>query len=342
MNPAPSLANTTPRFVTNFKVTGTKSYRLAASKFLGEFGGNSQQTPPILLKLLKARPGHSFVQPDQSGAEALIVAHLAPPGNYRKLFAYKVKPHTFLALHLFYEQYPQWFEGTPGAAAFVNDKDPEKFTSIAGWPEVNRRIADTYAPYYIGKRTAHARSYKMGWKTFQDAVLRDSEGAMVLSAKDAKRFLGMFDELFPEIIQWQNEVIFNARRDRELCNLFGYPRRFEQTFNHSYEREIVSWIPQSTVGCLTTEAILLLDEFIKKEKKPWNILNQKHDSLLLEVPDADIAEAARRSVEAIRSFELTGRDGVKFRMKSEVQVGKNWGKYHEKYNPEGMKEYKLT
>jgi hypothetical protein len=295
-----------------------------------------------LLRLLRARPGHSFVQPDQSGAEALIVANLAPPGNYRNLFKYKVKPHTFLALHLFHEQYPQWFQGTAPAANFVAEKDPEKFTTYDGWGDINSRIGNTYAPYYIGKRTAHARSYKMGWKTFQDAVLRDSEGAMVLSAKDAKRFLSMFDELFPEIILWQNEVIFIARKDRGLYNLFGYPRRFEQTFNASYEREIVSWIPQSTVGCLTTEAILILDQYIRERRKPWNILNNKHDSLLLEVPDADIAESAARSVDAIRSFELTGRDGVTFRMKSEVQVGKTWGKYHEKYNPDGMKDYKLT
>jgi hypothetical protein len=328
----------TPRFVTTFKVAGTKSYRLAASKFMDDFGGNAQNPAECVLRLLRARAGHSFVQPDQSGAEALIVAMLAPPGNYRRLFEYKVKPHTFLALHLFYDTQPQWFHDIEPAREYVSNTDPAIFTKLPGWKTLNSRIQHTYIPYYVGKRTAHARSYKMGWRTFQTSVLKDSEGRVALSAADAKRFLEMFDMLFPEIIQWQNEVIFTARRDRELVNLFGYPRRFEQIFHAGYEREIVSWIPQSTVGCLTTEAILALDA----EMPPtWNILNNKHDSLLLEVPDADVDAAARMSSDKIKSFELTGRDGIMFRMKSSVQVGKNWAKHDEKNNPAGMKDYDL-
>lgn len=327
-----------PRAVTTFKPAGTKSYRLAAAKFMGDFGMNLQNPAECVLRLLRARPGHKLVQPDQSGAEALIVASLAPPGRYRQLFACKVKPHTFLALHLFADQNPQWFANCAPAADFLAAREPADLVKLAGWSDVNKRVQNTYIPYYIGKRTAHARSYKMGWKTFQDSVLKDSEGKLVLTPAECKRFLSMFDELFPEIGQWQNEVIFMARRDRQLANLFGYPRRFERIFTASYEREIISWIPQSTVGCLTTNAILDLDAMIKREGLRWNILNNKHDSLLLEVPDADVARAVNDSAGAIMAFELTGRDGIKFRMKSSVQVGDNWAKYNEKYNPGGMRD----
>lgn len=332
-----------PRFVTTFKPAGTKSYRLSATKFLGRYGGNGQNPAPCVLRLLQARAGHKLVQPDQSGAEALIVANLAPAGRYRQLFEFKIKPHTFLALHLFakdplYEE--AWFKDTAPAEAFLQADSPEKLASIPDWPVVRDRIQDTYIPYYIGKRTAHARSYKMGWKTFQRSVLRDSEGRVALTAAQAKEFLETFDLLFPEIQVWQDEVIFLAHRERQLENLFGYPRRFERTFTSGYDREIVSWIPQSTVGCLTTEAIFKIEDYIDAHKKRWNLLNQKHDSLLLEVPDADVLEAAKISVEAIKSFELVGRDGVKFRMKSAVQIGDNWGKYG-KDNPGGMKEIQL-
>lgn len=331
----------TPRFCTSFKVAGTKSYRLAASKLLGKYGGNAQNPPPCVKRQLRARRGRKFVQPDQSGAEALLVANLAPPGRYRSLFAHNVKPHTFLALHLFADQYPEWFVDAAPYNHFLDAKEPSDLVKLPGWKLVDDRIKSTHDPYYIGKRTAHARSYKMGWVTFQRSVLKDSEGKLVLSAADAKRFLSGFDHLFPEISVWQDETVFLARKNRVLYNLFNYPREFHRIFTPSYEREIISWIPQSTVGCLSTEAILVLEKYIADNSLPWTLLNQKHDSILYEVPDADVEHAARRSVEAISSFELTGRDGVKFRMKSEVQVGSNWDEYHPTYNPEGMRKFKV-
>jgi hypothetical protein len=41
---------------------------------------------------------------------------------------------------------------------------------------------------------------------------------------------------------------------------------------------------------------------------------------------------------------LVGRDGATFTMKSEVQIGRNWGKFDKKHpekNPGGMKDFKL-
>ncbi len=331
-----------PRFVTTFKVAGPKSYRLAAAKFMGEYGGNAQNPAECVLRLLTARAGCRFVQPDQSGAEALIVANLAPSGRYRSLFAASIKPHTFLALHLFYHTHPEWFVDCLPAKVYIDEKDPIKLAALPHWKTVNYRITQTAVPYYIGKRTAHARSYKMGWKTFQNSVLKDSEGALALTAAQCKTFLAMFDYLFPEIATWQNEVIFTYRADRELFNLFGYPRRFERTFSHGYDREAISWIPQSTVGCLSTEAILLVEDYIFTHKKAWNLLNQKHDSILYEVPFEDVDECARVSRDAIRSFELTGRDGIKFRMKSEVKVGENWANFDKETNVKGMKDYDFS
>lgn len=333
----------TPRFVTTFKPAGTRSFRLAASQFMGEYGGNAQNPPPCVSRILTARPGYRFVQPDQSGAEALIVAMLAKPGRYRALFENGVKPHTFLALHLFAAYHSEWFIGLESATRYLAALEPADLVKIPGWSTLKTRIEKAPPPnhpYYIGKRTAHARSYKMGWITFQKSVLRDTEGGLALPAADCKRFLTGFDRLFPEIIELQNEIIELAKTTRELVNLFGFPRRFERTFTHGYEREIISWIFQSTVGCLTTEAILKIeDDVIIPERRAWNVLNNKHDSLLLEVPEADVPEAARISRDVIAGFELTGRDGVKFRMKSEVKVGTNWADWDEKLNPAGMKTF---
>ena len=327
----------TPRFVSQFKVAGTRSFRLSSTKLL-DWGSNGQNVNDCVLQILTSRKGHKFVQADQSGAEALVVANLAPRGRYIELFRNGIKPHTYLALHLFADSRPEWFTDISPKEMFLAAKEPAALRATAGWPVLKHRVETSGEPYDLGKRTIHAKSYKMGWHTFQENVLKMSGGKLVLSVAQAKKFLAMVDELFPELAAWQDEVIFIARRDRELRNLFGYPRRFERIFTQSYEREIISWIPQSTVGCLSTEAMLALEPHA--ESRGWTLLNQKHDSLLYEVPDADVAEAAILLPKTIASFELTGRGGEKFRMKSSVAVGENWGKWDANENPTGMKELK--
>ena len=323
--------NDNPRFVTSFRVAGTKSFRLAAGMLFGEFGGNAQNPCKPLLGCLIARPGYSFVQPDQAGAEALIVAHLTRPGTYRSLFANNIKPHTFLALHIFGDRKPQWFLDLPSTQEqFLAAKDPAALVALPGWPELNKRImasdTDVDRCYYVGKRTAHARSYKMGARTFQEALLKDTQGTMVLSYRHSQAFLGMFDSLFPEIIEWQQEVVLLAKAGGELRNLLGFPRKCHQIFTDGYERELISWIPQSTVGCISHEGVMKLRR--DKLNKPrtygqWHLVNQKHDSLLLEVPDADVPDAKQYAVQ-LMAVDLVGRDGVQFKMKSDVQVGKIW------------------
>ncbi len=240
-------ANLVPRFVTLFRPAGTRSYRLAAGKFF-EWGGNGQNPCKPLLRCLGARRGCSFVQPDQAGAEALVVANLTRPGAYRALFKVGIKPHTFLALHIFGPSKPHWFNGLPCTATqYLETTDPLALSQLPGWWTLNQRIVDSDTtepdrPYYSGKRTAHARSYKMGWKTFQLALLKDSHGTMVLTKPTAEKFLHTFDRLFPEIGEWQFEVIAMAKACGELRNLFGFPRHCGRIFTASYERELISWI----------------------------------------------------------------------------------------------------
>lgn len=331
--------NEFPRFSGMFRLAGTKSFRLASGKIFDEFGSNCQNPPKAQLATLEARPGNVLVQADQSGAEALIVAMLAPPGRYRELFAAGIKPHSFLALHIFGRSKPHWFAGLETSAqTFLQEQSPVALAKLPGWKTLAKRIADSDSepdrPYYTGKRTAHARSYKMGWHTFQQAVLKDTGGLLILKRKDAEYFLSMFDTLFPEIAQWQEEVIATSKVSHVLHNLFGFPRQCEGLFNAGYERELISWIPQSTVGCITHEGVRAFTRHVRDTNKPWHLLNNKHDSYLTEVPAADGMEAAT-FMQSSLAVTLKGRDGIEFTMKSEVQIGRNWANKSDK-NPEGM------
>ena len=311
------------RFITNYKPAGTKSFRLASSQ-LFDFGGNAQNPGDEMLEMLVADEGKTLVQSDQSGAEALVVAYLAERGNYRKLFEVGIKPHTFMAMHLFPDRWP-----------FERSKDyyltcpVEELSATPNWKAINKAIKDSDKqsgrPYYIGKKTCHGKSYDMKWRTFQLAVLKDSSGELALSPTESKFYLDMFDKLCPEIISWQLEVKSNVKIYRELVNLFGYPRQFHKLITDAYLREALSWIPQSTVGTITNIACTAVQDHIESNNLAWDLLSNKHDSLCTQVPigqEALCKEIQERSLAA----KLIGRDGIEFIMKSETKTGRCWGK----------------
>lgn len=333
--------NAVPRFTGAYRLAGTKSFRLGSGKLFGEFGSNTQNSAKQLLPCLVARPGFKFVQADQSGAEALIVANLAKPARYRELFDAGIKPHTFVALQIFGRRKPAWF-GDKDPEVFINTLSPTSLARLDGWGGVSKTIAasdgEPDKPYYCGKRTVHARSYRMRWRTFQLAILKDTGGTLVLTPAQAKAFLETFDKLFPEIAEWQLEVVTEARVKGVIHNLLGFPRRCNQIFNDAYERDIISWKPQSTVGCITHEGVIKIDNLRREKNLRWHLVSNKHDSMMWEVPAAEAEDCAVESQKAL-AVKLVGRDGVEFTMKSEVQIGENWAGWHAEKNPNGMKRF---
>jgi len=317
------------RYLTQLKPAGTNSYRLSASQ-LFDFGGNAQNNSKGTMDIFEAPEGWSFAQRDQSGAESLAVAYSCRPGRYRNLFVHGVKPHTYVALHLFLDK----FRGNHPRSRYWL-QDPKVLRTFEEWSHLNKVIKDSPFEYDIGKKTGHASNYKMGPNTFREFTLKESEGSLILDMAQAQYYLGTYKELFPEIIEWQNEIEARVKRDRRLVNLLGFPRRFERMFTDSYIREIISWIPQSTVGCITHNAVEQTCAHIIKHKLPWRLVSNKHDSYALLVPDNHIPEV-REVMKRHINITLRGVD-AEFTMASDFQVGKNFKKFS-KTNPQGMLE----
>lgn len=326
------------RASTCYVPTGTRSFRLAARQWFVEYGVQLQNPGKEIITIYCAPPGRVIVQADQAGAEALVVAYEALPGTYRELFINGIKPHTFLALHIFHAQRADWFAGIEPVAFWLT-KSPAELRASSNWPVLDKRIKYSDMEYAIGKRTAHAKSYRMGWKTYQLSNLKHSGGTLVLNREQCIAFLGMFERLFPEIIEWQSEVEFLVKSRRILYNKFGFPRAFERILTDSYIREAISFIPQSTVGCLTHQAFINVQNHIERCNRPWDLVSNKHDSLAVECPESDAAECGRILLAELCQ-EFTGRDGVKYRMGAEAAVGRNWGK-RSADNPLGMEGMKL-
>ena len=185
--------------------------------------------------------------------------------------------------------------------------------------------------------TAHAASYDMRWKTFQINVLEKSQGTIRLTVAEAKFYLEMFGTLFPEVIRWQEKIKNKLMADRTLVNLFGYSRTFYNRWNDSLVREGYSWIPQSTIGLITSMAIYEFDEYVEAHNlQEWDVLNDKHDSMLIQVPAKD-EEAASALLTQCMSRSLTSTTGIPYRMEVEISRGLNWDKYHPTKNPNGLR-----
>lgn len=311
------------RYGTAFDIAGTKSFRLSSRQQFGEIGGNLQNIPEDLRAFLVPRKGYKLVQVDQSGAEALIVAYLCRKGNYRSLFDLGIKPHTYMALNMFVED----FKGSHPAERYLY-KTPQELITYPEWPALNKFISKdpkNTTKYQLGKKVAHAKAYNTGPHTFRKTVLQDTAGAINLTFAQAKHFLGTHERLFPEIMEWQAQTIQTTSEKHVLYNLFGYPRTFHGRWNAEVEREALSYIPQSTVGTLTSIVFTELWAYICANKLDWMPLVNVHDAVVTECPPSQVQDCAY-VINKLFARPLTAPSGEVFHMKSEAMAGDSWCK----------------
>jgi hypothetical protein len=324
----------TPRNTCSWGLGITKTYRNNSKKLFGKYGTNLQNPSENICGIYYADKGKVLVQRDQSGAEALIVAMLCrKSGNYRKLFDNNIKPHSYIALQLFKHR---WFKEGFDIALPCCKIDIDKLPKVPGINDLLKAIKNNTTRYFLGKKTVHASTYDMGTNTFIRSALQESGGTVVLSPSEGDHFLGMFHEIFPEIKEdFQAEVIYKLKRDKKLRNLFGYPKEHYGPFLDAHLKSYYSYIPQSTVGCLTNIAMKKFYDIVRATNRDWDLLNNKHDSFLVQCPENESNECNSVMKDCINMKLITPK-GEEFSMKSEGQIGLCWGKYDPIKNPDGL------
>jgi hypothetical protein len=311
------------RFVYSINAAGTKSYRTSSRKLFGTMGGNAQNVPETVRKYLVADPGYEIGQVDQGGAEALIVAYLCEPGIYRELFQYGIKPHTYLALNIFTDK----FRGQHSRDRYQFQR-PGELVQLPEWKALNKSIskdASNETEYALGKMTAHAKAYDMKAPTFRLNVLQKSSGRICLTLAEAKHFLDTYDRLFPEVLSWQAETEQTVQSTRRLYNLFGYPREFTGRLTNDLLREALSFVPQSTVGCLTSIAVTELQQALEQHNWQCDILANVHDAIVTQHAP-EIRQPVLSTIQKSFGRPLTTPRGETFHMKSSAMYGPTWAK----------------
>lgn len=358
--PRPHTKLDLPRDTGQMIIAGPKSFRRAERKVLSgkskknpfiNFGGNRQNIEKKMRILYEADKGYKIINRDQYGADALIVAHLCKPGRYRELFENGVKPHLYLALQFF----PDAWRPTFGDKVDEAIKTPiPNLQQLDFWKPLSKLIksSDDWAPkkrfYYFGKKTGHSGNYGMAEDTLVDNILKETEGEIVLETSEARRWLNTYHcRLFPEIQRdFQFGVMMGAKRNGELRNLFNWPYKFTgknvDKLSPKDLNELYSWIPQSTVACITLMAYVEMQEYIEDNDKDWHILQETHDSITMEAPEAEAEECAIKLGEFMQREMVSPVDGKHFRMKSECQIGYNWSPFDKDTNTLGLQEVSLN
>src|SRR6266576_2124629 len=187
---------------TQYVITGSKFFRLSSRAILNTFGTNLQNLEESTRKLYWADEGKIFNQRDQSGAEALIVAYLCRHGLFRDLFINDIKPHVFVALHLFKDV---WSEKIKYEGLDLKCDISELCTTPINllrenpwWKRIDKLIksSDGWEPsqryYYIAKQVCHSSNYGIRAGMFCLNTLEKSRGKIALKKKDAEYFLDMY------------------------------------------------------------------------------------------------------------------------------------------------------
>lgn len=292
-----------------------------------------------------------FLQCDQAGAEALIVAYLCRAGKFRDLFLNGIKPHVYIGLafpHHWEEQHPYIHE--------IRKLPIKDIKNHPNWSALKDAIAgsDNNPPatryYYHYKQTCHSANYGIKENTFQMNMLEKSGGKVVLSTKQAGAYLEGYRTEFPEIPGWNREVQEAVKKaPHMLWSLHGFPREFVN-IKESDMKDVIAWIPQCTVGCITHIAYTNLQDYIEDYQKRWDLLNNSHDSYCNQVSLREIRDCGKKMTEFMNQDLMSPR-GEPFRMKSELQIGFNWAPAKDPtkdkkfdgnwYSPENISKYNL-
>lgn len=318
-----------------YLVTGTDTYRLSSRALLKSkedkgYGTNLQNWNKDRTRyLVIPGPGNILVQVDQAGAEALVVAWCAPKGRLRELFRVGIKPHVFVALHLFQEVWRKSFD-----SAFISrcvTAEPADLKALEGWAALCERIkeSDHNPPqtryYYLAKQCCHASNYGIKGPTFILNILEKSEGQIALPLEEGNRFLSVYRDLFPETVSRNIKIRHDVETNRILYNRFGYPRTFTRQLQTDHDfKSAYAYDPQSTVGTITNLAATEIQNALDSGAyEGFVLLQNNHDSLLAECGVGDQARVAGILRQHLNR-RMCNDSGEEFTMRSEASAGMNW------------------
>lgn len=252
--------------------------------------------------MLRARAGCVLIQCDLSQAETWIVAYLANCWEMKDALL-NSDIHTKTASAIFHIPFDE-----------VKKDGEERYT---------------------GKRINHASSYRMSPERFTQVYNKDAKTP--ISNAQSKQYQKAWHGLYPEIKnRWWASIDEELNRSRTLITPYGFKRVFFAQWGNELKKEATAFVPQSTVahhfnGLVQRELGIsggLLEvkrQIVDKSHGEISIVNQSHDSALLEVPTTVRDEVANQFVSLLRRPVLVNNEEVNIPV--DCEIGERWGEF---------------
>lgn len=268
-------------------IAGTNTFRQSSSATGYGTGLNSQNIPKNFRQIIIPDPGKILVQVDLSQAELRVVAWLSQDQILIKMLNQDVHQYT-----------------------------ANSVTRLTGIP----------CSRALGKMLNHATNYRLGANRLVDQCFIKE---VYISKSQAEQLLKARLQMFPGIREWQIKILRQIKSERMLDTPWGWHRYFYgrikgQEDSTSYcpvWNQACAFIPQHTVVMALNLAWQLLTQHIKLNNLNIQILQQGHDSLLMQTTQE---QACIDAIDHSFSQVFFPINGVPRQIPWDISIGNNW------------------
>lgn len=264
--------------------------------------GDPDDLGTMIRGLFIARPGNKLIVADYGQIELVLLAHFIGHGMLYDGFLQGIDPHTM-------------------TAAMALNLDPKE---LQGRVEAGDKEAK-------GFRQRFGKS--INFATVYGAWIKKLASMMSVSMDEAQEFKDAYDRNTPEIEEYRQLVLREARRHSmrktgkppHTTTLLGRMRRLpelmasDNKLRNRAERQIFNSKIQGSSADLTKMAMV---RFYSKKKEHWTLNLTVHDELVVECPESEVEEAT-----ALLRWAMTGegiQDYVSLPLNIDMHVCDRW------------------
>lgn len=267
-----------------------------------------------------AEKGNILVAADLSQAESWIVAYLADEPNMKH------------SLHN-----SDIHRDTAGNALFFGEVGCAHEWNPPQGPATCKLCNNvvTKVMRYVGKRYNHASAYRMGYNRAAQVINKDSDKPpyVTVTFAESKQFSTRWHSYY-NLKAWWADIERQLDSGRTLITPYDRSRIFYQAWGDELFKEATAYIPQSTVsdhckGRVHSELgiegglKMIYKELIKPYYPQHKMVNESHDSCILEVPYALGPEILERTMGYLRRPLVV--NGETFTIPVDGEIGERWG-----------------
>jgi len=149
-----------------------------------------------------------------------------------------------------------------------------------------------------------------------------------LSINEAREFMRTYFDTYPGVKRYLEETIARAKRDGYVETILGRRRYFPvlqttargaQQARAAAERAAVNHPIQGSAADILKLAMLAVHRRLREQGFAARMILQVHDEIVLQTPEAELADVARLVVET-----MEGAYGLTARLRADPEYGRDW------------------